>query len=76
MIYWIIEYSATFSEWFLCSIFCGTFIKDTDLKANLNKRLAISAVFATAMLFVNSFEFYSLITVSLGFIIALLSTII
>ncbi len=67
--YWFIEYSATFIEWFMCSIFCGTFIKDTDLKANLFKRLAISAVFAAAMLFVNSFELYSPITVSLCFII-------
>lgn len=71
MIYWIIEYGATFSEWFLCSIFCGTFIKDVDLKANLFKRLAVSAVFAAAMLFVNSFELYSLISVSLGFIVAI-----
>ncbi len=71
MIYWLIEYGATFSEWFLCSIFCGTFIKDTDLKANLFKRLAISAVFAVAMLFVNRFELYSPISVSLCFIITI-----
>lgn len=69
--YWFIEYSATFIEWFLCSIFCGTFIKDADLKANLYKRIAVTAIASMVMLFVNSFEFYSLITVGFGFIIAL-----
>lgn len=42
--YWFIEYSATFIEWFLCSIFCGTFIKDADLKANLYKRIAVTVI--------------------------------
>ncbi len=69
MIFWIIEYGATFSEWFLGSIFCGTFIKDVDLKSNLFKRLAVSAVFSEIMLFVNSFELYSPISVGLCFII-------
>lgn len=69
--YWFIEYSATFIEWFLCSIFCGTFIKDADLKSNLYKRIAVTAIASMVMLFVNSFEFYSLITVGFGFIIAL-----
>lgn len=69
MIFWIIEYGATFSEWFLGSIFCGTFIKDVDLKSNLFKRLAVSAVFSGIMLFVNSFELYSPISVGLCFII-------
>ncbi len=71
--YWFIEYSATFIEWFMCSIFCGTFLKNIDLKENLYKRLAISALSSMSMLFINRFELYSPITVILAFIIMILT---
>ena len=69
--YWLIEYSSTFIEWFLCSIFCGTFIKDADLKANLYKRIGVIDIASMAMLFVNGFELYSPITVILAFILTI-----
>ena len=71
MIYWGIEYGATFLEWFLCSIFCGTFIKDSDLKNNLFKRIVVCIIFSGIMILINSFKLYSPISVALSFVIAI-----
>lgn len=68
-IYWIIEYGATLTEWFLCSIFCGTFIENTDLKQNFLKRFIVSNVASVLMLFINRIELYSLVTILCGFLI-------
>lgn len=68
-IYWIVEYCATLTEWFLCSIFCGTFIEDTDLKQSFLKRFIVSNIGAVLMLFINRIELYSLVTILCGFLI-------
>jgi histidine kinase-, DNA gyrase B-, and HSP90-like ATPase len=65
-IYWLVEYGSTLLECFLCSIFCGTFIEDTDLKKNFQRRLIISAVMSVIMLFINNIELYSPVTVVVG----------
>ena len=68
-IYWIVEYDSTLLECFLCSIFCGTFIEDTDLKRNLQRRFIISGVMSIIMLFINNIELYSPVTVVLGVVL-------
>ncbi len=71
-IYWIIEYMATFTECFLCTVFSGTFIENTDLKQNFLKRFVISNISAVLMLFINSIELYSPVTVICNTLIILL----
>lgn len=68
-IYWIVEYGSTLLECFLCSIFCGTFIEDTDLKKNFCRRFIISCIMSGIMLFINKIELYSQITAILGLIL-------
>lgn len=75
-IYWIIEYSATFTEWFLSSVFCGTFIENTGLKQNFLKRFIISNSAAFLMILVNKAELYSPITVVCGLLIVSLMQLI
>lgn len=69
-IYWLIEYGATFTEWFLCSTFCGTFIENADLKQHFLKKFIISNVVAVLMLLINHIELYSPVTIICGFLIA------
>lgn len=68
-IYWIVEYFATLTEWFLCLTFCGTFIENTDLKQNFLKKFIVSNVAAILMLFINRIELYSPVTILCGFLI-------
>lgn len=73
-VFWIIEFCSSFVEAFLCTIFCGTFIENIDLKKNLNKRIIAALVATSAMLIVNHINIYSIITVVLGFaLMALMS---
>lgn len=59
---------------FLCTIFCGTFIENIDLKKNLNKRIIAALIATSAMLIVNHINIYSVITVVFGFaLMALMS---
>lgn len=74
---WIIEYGATFTEWFLCSMFCGTFIENTDLKKNLWKRLLVISAFSPLVLVYNNIlSLFSSITVILGMMLICLCQII
>lgn len=66
-VFWIIEFCSSFVEAFLCTIFCGTFIENIDLKKNLNKRIIVALVATSAMLIVNHINIYSFVTVILGF---------
>lgn len=68
-IYWIVEYGSTLLECFLCSIFCGTFIENTDLKKNFQRRLIISGIMSGMMLCINNIELFSPITVILGLVL-------
>lgn len=68
-IYWIAEYGATFAEFFLSTIFCGTFIEDADLKKNLFRRIFASTLAAAIILIINHVELYSPVTALLGFVI-------
>lgn len=73
-VFWVIEFCSSFVEAFLCTIFCGTFIENIDLKKNLNKRIIAALVATSAMLIVNHINIYSVITVVLGFaLMALMS---
>ncbi len=76
-IFWIIEYCATLSEWFLFLIFSGTFIENTDLKQSLLKSFIISNIGTVLMLFINSIELYSPLTVLCSFcIVSIISSIV
>ncbi len=68
-IYWIIEYLATLTEWFLCLIFCGTFIENTDLKQNFLKKFIVSNAAAILIMFINRIELYSPLTILYSFLI-------
>lgn len=68
-IYWIAEYGATFAEFFLSTIFCGTFIENADLKKNLFRRIFASTLAAAIILIINHVELYSPVTALLGFVI-------
>lgn len=68
-LYWIIEYGSTLLECFLCSIFCGTFIEDTDLKKNSWRRFIISCIMSGVMLCINNIELFSPVTAILGLIL-------
>lgn len=72
-VYWILEYCATFSEFFLGTIFCGSFIENTDLKDTLLKRLSVSGVVAILMLIINQINLYSPVTVLSGFLLIAIS---
>lgn len=73
-VFWIIEFCSSFVEAFLCTIFCGTFIENIDLKKNLNKRIIAALIATSAMLIVNHINIYSVITVVFGFaLMALMS---
>lgn len=76
-VYWIIEYGATFTELFLCAIFCGTFIENTDLKKNFWKRFLVAAAISFVILIYNNkLALYSPITVILSIFLYCLSQII
>ncbi len=68
-IYWIVEYGSTLLECFLCSIFCGTFIENADLKENFWRRFIVSALMSGIMWSINNIELYSPITVILSFLL-------
>lgn len=68
-IYWIVEYFATFLEYFLCSTFCGTFIENTDLKKSFWKRVLISGCSSFIMIIINKIELYSPITVAISVVL-------
>lgn len=73
-VFWIIKFCSSFVEAFLCTIFCGTFIENIDLKKNLNKRIIAALIATSAMLIVNHINIYSVITVVFGFaLMALMS---
>lgn len=76
-VYWIIEYGAIFTEWFLCSIFCGTFIENIDLKKNFWKRLFVTSTLPTLVLICNNVvSLFSPITVIFSTLLFCLNQII
>lgn len=72
-IFWIIEYISAFIELFLCTIFCGTFIENINLKKSLNKRILVALSVALVMWIINHIEIYSTVTVILGFVLMALT---
>lgn len=68
---WIIEYCATFIESLMCTIFCGTFIENADLKRNRIKRFIVAAVSAILIIIMNQIDLYSPISVTFTIIIML-----
>lgn len=74
-IYWIAEYGATFTEFFLSTIFCSTFIEKTNRNQKLYLRVFASIIAAVFILITNHIELYSPITAIVGFVsIALMQT--
>lgn len=59
-IYWIIECAATFIEISMCSLFCGTFSKNADLKKNFWSRLIVSIVVTIIVILINRIDLFSL----------------
>lgn len=74
-LFWIIEYCSTFTEFFLCTIFCGTFIENIDLKNNFRKRVIVSIVVSAIMLVINHINIFSCFTAVLGFVLMALSAV-
>lgn len=68
-VYWIAEYGATFAEFFLSTIFCGTFIENADLNKKLFRRIFASMLAAAIILIINHVEIYSPVTAILGFVL-------
>lgn len=68
-VYWIAEYGATFAEFFLSTIFCGTFIENTELNENLFRGIFASTLAAAIIFIINHVELYSPITALLGFVL-------
>ena len=73
--FWIIEFCSSFVEIFLCTVFCGTFIENIDLKKNYRKRIIISVIVSAIMMIINHINIFSYITALLGFILMALSAI-
>ncbi|MCM1008910.1 MAG: GHKL domain-containing protein [Ruminococcus flavefaciens] len=72
-IYWIAEYGATFAEFFLSTIFCRTFIENSNPDKKLFRRIFASMIAAALILTTNHIKLYSPITAVIGFVsIALL----
>lgn len=67
IIYWIAEYTATFAEFFLSTIFCSTFIEKTNLNKKLYRRTFASIIAAVFILITNRIELYSPTTAIVGF---------
>lgn len=69
VVFWSIEFLATLFELILSLIFCGIFIKDTNLKQSILKKIIISNIATILMILVNQIELYSYMTVVAAFII-------
>jgi len=74
-VFWIIEFISTFTEFFLCTIFCGTFIENIDLKYNFKKRIIVSIVVSAIMLIINHINIFSYFTAVLGFVLMAVSAV-
>ncbi len=68
---WVVEYCATFIESLMCTIFCGTFIENTDLMENRLKRYIVAVVSAILIIVMNHIDLYSPISVAFTIIIML-----
>lgn len=74
-VFWIVEICSTFTEFFLCTIFCGTFIDNIDLKNNFRKRIIVSVVISAIMLIINHINIFSYFTAASGFVLMTLTGI-
>lgn len=74
-VFWIIEICSTFTEFFLCTIFCGTFISNIDLKNNFRKRIIVSIIISAIMLIINHINIFSYFTATSGFVLMALTGI-
>lgn len=74
-VFWIIEICSTFTEFFLCTIFCGTFIDNIDLKNNFRKRIIVSIIISAIMLVINHINIFSYFTAASGFVLMALTGI-
>lgn len=76
LVYWLAEYAATFVELFMCSIFCGTFIRENDLKGAYRQKILVSAACSFIIVLINNISLFSPITTFLNFLLHILSQII
>ena len=59
LIFWIIEFLATFSEMFLCIIFCGIFINNKKNSKDNKIILLLSLLYSLIVVSINHFTLYS-----------------
>ncbi len=64
--YWLVEFTATFSECFLCLIFCSTFINNDTYK-NTPKKIITALTASGIMILINQIQLYSSLTVAFAF---------
>lgn len=76
IMYWAIEYSATFLEFFLCAVFSNTILKKNNHKNNYFRFVILSIVLSLIMINVNNFKLYSPITAAIGIVLMALCAVI
>ncbi|MBQ8297658.1 MAG: GHKL domain-containing protein [Ruminococcus sp.] len=60
--FWFVEYAATFAEFLMFTLFCGTFLDEPNIKDKFARKITLSLVCAGLMLFVNHLKVFSAIT--------------
>lgn len=75
-IFWCIEYIATFTELFLSTVFCVTFIELSTADKTLTRRLTGSVVVSIVMLIVNHINLFSPVTTIIAFSLGILLNIV
>ncbi len=68
-VYWIIECAATFIEFFMFTIYCGTFLSEPNIKEKLVKKIIFTLLSTSLMLFINQLKTFSAITTLMALIL-------
>lgn len=73
--YWLIENLATFSELYIGTIFCASFIPEVSIKENHVRRIVISIIFMFCMSIINHISLFSPVSLALGLVVTICTQI-
>lgn len=76
VVFWIVEYCASFIEAFLCTTFCGTFLDVAKCGKLLKRKALTSATFSFIMLFLNHINLFSILTTFIALSLGILLNIV
>ena len=76
VVFWIVEYCASFIEAFLCTTFCGTFLDVAKCGKLLKRKALASATFSFIMLLLNHINLFSILTTFIGLSLGILLNIV